>query len=272
MGQEILKTSSNKCHREIKRSHSLHKDSKVKGHVCAERQRASDMGLLSKSEMRPPERGELGSQGNNGCLFGVHTMWSILFPETKAFQPHSWSIHRRKFWMLFLGDERVSPQAPQIINAEFGEEEKRQQWAIVTKRSMAGQRPEQGVRPTEGRGISPLPSFLVLPDDEGWGRATGAFHFWTVQDPHFAQMVRASEPFQEGCNVRWEIQPISSSLSLMDVWSGREGTETNKSSYGWFDGFTTEILLYILQHLWFLKHRLKWNNRIIVTFQSLCEI
>lgn len=47
------------------------------------------MGLLSKSETRPPDSGELGSQENNGCLFGVHTIWSILFPETKAVQPHS---------------------------------------------------------------------------------------------------------------------------------------------------------------------------------------
>lgn len=109
MGQEILKTSSNKCHREIKRSHSLHKNRKVKGYVCAERQRASDMKLVSKSEMQPPDSGEWGSQGNNGCLFGVHTIWSILFPETKAFQPHSWSIHRKKILNVVFGRWKSVP-------------------------------------------------------------------------------------------------------------------------------------------------------------------
>lgn len=168
MGQEILKTSSNKCHREIKRSHSLPKNRKVKGCVCAERQRASDMGLLSKSETRPPDSGELGSQENNGCLFGVHTIWSILFPETKAVQPHSWSIHRKKILNVVFGRWKSVPSGSS--DPQCGVRGRREKTTVDhCHQALDGRAvPRARCAASGGEGvISPLPSFPFLLNDEG---------------------------------------------------------------------------------------------------------
>lgn len=92
MGQDILKTSSHKCHREIKEATHYTKTERWK-HMLVLKVREQDMGLPSKSELWPPVSREAGFTGEQWeSVWCPHNMVHSL-PQNKgvstSFTKHS---------------------------------------------------------------------------------------------------------------------------------------------------------------------------------------